>query len=157
MVDINALTRANAERWSKAKLTREAEFTRPARVAVANKGRYLAIARAAGMPDIAWVISLDGISSSCLSALSFAFFVPGFRRSSVLCLGHDDHRNKARARVELSIPSISKRDRATAPRGLWKTPPRRNQSVFGYTEIVLASSGKTVVHRVLALTERGPA
>jgi lysozyme family protein len=32
-----------------------AEFTRPAKVAVANKGRYLAIARAAGMPDIAWV------------------------------------------------------------------------------------------------------
>jgi lysozyme family protein len=55
MVDLNALTRANAERWSKAKLTREAEFTRPAKVAVANKGRYLAIARAAGMPDIAWV------------------------------------------------------------------------------------------------------
>jgi lysozyme family protein len=28
---------------------------RPAKVAVANKGRYLAIARQAGMPDIAWV------------------------------------------------------------------------------------------------------
>jgi lysozyme family protein len=28
---------------------------RPAKVAVANKGRYLAIARSAGMPDIAWV------------------------------------------------------------------------------------------------------
>jgi lysozyme family protein len=55
MVDLNALARANADRWSKAKLTREAEFTRPARVAVANKGRYLAIARSAGMPDIAWV------------------------------------------------------------------------------------------------------
>lgn len=55
MVDLNALTRANADRWAKAKLTREAEFTRPARVAVANKGRYLAIARSAGMPDIAWV------------------------------------------------------------------------------------------------------
>jgi lysozyme family protein len=55
MVDLNALTRANAERWSRAKLTREAEFMRPARVAVANKGRYLAIARQAGMPDIAWV------------------------------------------------------------------------------------------------------
>jgi lysozyme family protein len=55
MADLNALTRANADRWSKAKLTREAEFTLPARVAVANKGRYLAIARAAGMPDIAWV------------------------------------------------------------------------------------------------------
>ncbi|WP_342714457.1 peptidoglycan-binding protein [Bradyrhizobium sp. B024] len=55
MVDLIALTRANAERWAHAKLTREAEFTRPARVAVANKGRYLAIARAAGMPDIAWV------------------------------------------------------------------------------------------------------
>lgn len=55
MVDLNALTRANADRWSKAKLTREAEFTRPAKVAVANKGRYLAIARQAGMPDIAWV------------------------------------------------------------------------------------------------------
>jgi lysozyme family protein len=55
MVDINALARANAGRWKNAKLTREAEFTKPARVAVANKGRYLAIARAAGMPDIAWV------------------------------------------------------------------------------------------------------
>ncbi|MCK1465784.1 hypothetical protein IVB34_47750 [Bradyrhizobium sp. 2] len=55
MVDLNALTRANADRWSRAKLTREAEFTRPAKVAVANKGRYLAIARQAGMPDIAWV------------------------------------------------------------------------------------------------------
>jgi lysozyme family protein len=55
MVDLNALSRANADRWSKAKLTREAEFTRPAKVAVANKGRYLAIARSAGMPDIAWV------------------------------------------------------------------------------------------------------
>ena len=55
MVDIAALTRANAARWSRAKLTREAEFIQPARVAVANKGRYLAIARQAGMPDIAWV------------------------------------------------------------------------------------------------------
>lgn len=55
MVDLNALTRANAGRWSKAKLTREAEFMRPAKVAVANKGRYLAIARTSGMPDIAWV------------------------------------------------------------------------------------------------------
>jgi lysozyme family protein len=55
MVDLNALTAANAKRWQNAKLTREAEFTRPAKVAVANKGRYLAIARAANMPDIAWV------------------------------------------------------------------------------------------------------
>lgn len=55
MVDLNALTAANARRWAQAKLTREPEFMRPAKVAVANKGRYLAIARAAGMPDIAWV------------------------------------------------------------------------------------------------------
>jgi lysozyme family protein len=55
MVDLNALSAANARRWAAAKLTREAEFTRPAKVAVANKGRYLAIARSAGMPDIAWV------------------------------------------------------------------------------------------------------
>lgn len=55
MVDLNALTAANAKRWADAKLTREAEFVRPAKVAVANKGRYLAIARQAGMPDIAWV------------------------------------------------------------------------------------------------------
>jgi lysozyme family protein len=55
MTDLVALTAANAKRWPNAKLTREAEFTRPAKVAVANKGRYLAIARAAGMPDIAWV------------------------------------------------------------------------------------------------------
>jgi lysozyme family protein len=55
MVDLNALTRANVDRWSKANLTRETEFAKPARVAVANKGRYLAIARQAGMPDIAWV------------------------------------------------------------------------------------------------------
>ena len=55
MVDLTALTAANASRWAKAKLTRESEFTRPAKVAIANKGRYLAIARQAGMPDIAWV------------------------------------------------------------------------------------------------------
>jgi lysozyme family protein len=55
MVDIAALTRANADRFSKARLTREAEFTHPAKVAVANKGRYQAIAKAASMPDIAWV------------------------------------------------------------------------------------------------------
>jgi lysozyme family protein len=55
MVDLNALSAANAKRWANAKLTREAEFTKPAKVAVANKGRYLAIARSAGMPDIAWV------------------------------------------------------------------------------------------------------
>jgi lysozyme family protein len=55
MTDLNALTRANADRWAKSELTRESEFIRPAKVAVANKGRYLAIARAAGMPDIAWV------------------------------------------------------------------------------------------------------
>jgi lysozyme family protein len=55
MTDINALTAANAKRWQNAKLTREGEFARPAKVAVANKGRYLAIARAAAMPDIAWV------------------------------------------------------------------------------------------------------
>jgi lysozyme family protein len=55
MTDLNALTAANAKRWAAAKLTRESEFTRPAKVAVANKGRYLAIAKAAGMPDIAWV------------------------------------------------------------------------------------------------------
>lgn len=55
MIDLNALTRANALRWANAKLTREGEFSRPAKVAVANKGRYLAIARSAGMPDIAWV------------------------------------------------------------------------------------------------------
>jgi lysozyme family protein len=55
MTDLNALTAANAKRWPNAKLTREAEFMRPAKVAVANKGRYLSIARQAGMPDIAWV------------------------------------------------------------------------------------------------------
>ncbi|MGW1422689.1 peptidoglycan-binding protein [Bradyrhizobium manausense] len=55
MVDLNALTRANAIRWSNARLTRGSEFTQPAKIAVANKGRYLAIARQAGMPDIAWV------------------------------------------------------------------------------------------------------
>jgi lysozyme family protein len=55
MVDLAALTAKNASRWANAKLTREAEFTRPAKVAAANKGRYLAIARQADMPDIAWV------------------------------------------------------------------------------------------------------
>jgi lysozyme family protein len=55
MVDLSALTAKNADRWSKAKLTRGPEFMQPARVAVANKGRYLAIARQAGMPDIARV------------------------------------------------------------------------------------------------------
>jgi lysozyme family protein len=55
LTDINALTAANAKRWAAAKLTRETEFVKPAKVAVANKERYLAIARSAGMPDIAWV------------------------------------------------------------------------------------------------------
>lgn len=55
MVDLNALTRANADRWSEAKLTRGPEFQKPAKMAVVNKDRYLAIARRAGMPDIAWV------------------------------------------------------------------------------------------------------
>jgi len=55
MVDLTSLTRENAERWSKAKLTRGAEFVKPAKTAVANKDRYLEIARRAGMPDIAWV------------------------------------------------------------------------------------------------------
>jgi lysozyme family protein len=55
MVDLNALSAANAKRWAAAKLTRGPEFMQPARIAVANKGRYLAIARSAGMPDIAWV------------------------------------------------------------------------------------------------------
>ena len=55
MAYLNTLTAANAKRWQNAKLTRAAEFTGPAKVAVANKSRYLAIARSAGMPDIAWV------------------------------------------------------------------------------------------------------
>lgn len=54
-VDIAALTRRNTERWNKAKLTRGPEFTKPAQKAVANKERYLSIARRSGMPDIAWV------------------------------------------------------------------------------------------------------
>lgn len=55
MVDIGALTAANTKRWSNAVLTRGPEFDKPARKAVANKDRYLAIARRSGMPDIAWV------------------------------------------------------------------------------------------------------
>lgn len=55
MIDLNTLTRANADRWSKAKLTRGPEFAKPAKTAVANKERYLEIASRSGMPDIAWV------------------------------------------------------------------------------------------------------
>jgi lysozyme family protein len=55
MADLVALRAANASRWAKAKLTRGSEFSRPAGIAFANKSRYLAIARRAGMPDIGWV------------------------------------------------------------------------------------------------------
>ena len=55
MADLVALRAANAKRWANAKLTRGPEFTAPARRAVANKARYLSIARRAEMPDIGWV------------------------------------------------------------------------------------------------------
>lgn len=55
MADLVALRAANAKRWANAKLTRGLEFTAPARRAVANKARYLSIARRAKMPDIGWV------------------------------------------------------------------------------------------------------
>lgn len=55
MVDLVALKAKNTQRWNAAKLTRSSEFTKPAQKAVANKERYLSIARRAGMPDIAWV------------------------------------------------------------------------------------------------------
>lgn len=54
-VDLVALKSRNAERWSKAQLTRSAEFNSPAHKAVANKQTYLDIVRRCGMPDIAWV------------------------------------------------------------------------------------------------------
>jgi len=55
MVDFVVLKQRNADRWSKAKLTRPAEFNGPAHKAVANKQTYLDVVRAAGMPNIAWV------------------------------------------------------------------------------------------------------
>lgn len=55
MVDLVSLKQRNADRWSKAQLTRGPEFDRPANKAVANKSTYLTIARKCGMPDIAWV------------------------------------------------------------------------------------------------------
>lgn len=55
MVDLVALTKANTGRWTKAKLTRGPQFAAPAKVAFGNKARYAAIAKRAGMPDIAWV------------------------------------------------------------------------------------------------------
>lgn len=55
MTDLVVLKTANERRWANARLTRASEFQRPAKTAVANKSRYLAIARRAGMPDIGWV------------------------------------------------------------------------------------------------------
>src|SRR5512139_3659589 len=56
MADLNALTKANAARWAKAKLTREAEFAGPARRLVATKDRYKSIAQKTGVPW--WVIAV---------------------------------------------------------------------------------------------------
>ena len=55
MVDLVVLKQRNAERWSRAQLTRSAEFNNPAHKAVANKSTYLDVVRKTGMPDIAWV------------------------------------------------------------------------------------------------------
>ena len=55
MVDLNALSAANAKRWADAKLTRGPEFAKPAKTAVDNKPRYLGISQRSGMPDISWV------------------------------------------------------------------------------------------------------
>ena len=52
---ISSLTAKNASRWSSAKLTRSSEFLKPAKTAIANKERYLSIAKRSSMPDIAWV------------------------------------------------------------------------------------------------------
>lgn len=49
MTDLIALKAANARRWTNAKLTRGPEFARPARIAVANKDRYLDIASRTGV------------------------------------------------------------------------------------------------------------
>lgn len=55
MVDTAPLKAANAKRWANAKLTRGPQFANPARTAVANKMRYITIARRSNMPEIAWV------------------------------------------------------------------------------------------------------
>jgi len=55
MTDLVALKAANAKRWANVRLTRGPEFIAPARRAVANKARYLAIPQRAKMPDIGWV------------------------------------------------------------------------------------------------------
>jgi lysozyme family protein len=55
MANLAALTAANTKRWAAANLTRGPEFTRPAKIAFANKSRYISIAKRAGMPEIAWL------------------------------------------------------------------------------------------------------
>jgi len=56
MVDLAALKAENEKRWKNAKLTRGPQFARPAKIAVDNKARYVAIAKRAGMPEVAgWV------------------------------------------------------------------------------------------------------
>jgi lysozyme family protein len=55
MIDLGALKAANAHRWEVALLTRATEFARPARIAFANKDRYVSIAKRCKMPDVAWL------------------------------------------------------------------------------------------------------
>lgn len=55
MTNLLALQELNAKRWSAAKLTRRTEFLKYAKVAVANKGRYISICNRSGMDEIAWV------------------------------------------------------------------------------------------------------
>ncbi|WP_339034897.1 hypothetical protein WHZ78_24070 [Bradyrhizobium symbiodeficiens] len=50
MVDLNALTRANARRWSNASLTRKAEAARAALRLYKAKARYQAVERETGVP-----------------------------------------------------------------------------------------------------------
>jgi lysozyme family protein len=55
MVDLNALIRANADRWSKAKLTREANSPARQRWPSPTRAGISPSREQAGMPDIAWV------------------------------------------------------------------------------------------------------
>ena len=54
MTDLNALKAANATRWAKAAMTRDA--TTPARRLVAAKARYRAVAFRTGMPWFALAV-----------------------------------------------------------------------------------------------------
>jgi len=59
MANLEVLQRKNDQRWATARLTRKSEFDKVAKIAYANKGRYIAIIHklrelGSNMPDEAW-------------------------------------------------------------------------------------------------------